>query len=124
MKRAEVEILSQLGILIRPAASLAQERRMEAQQPRSPSVLMPTSRVVEPSPTIGVLSGKGPVIEASLVQVSSLSSEEHNYCSGDEVDFGDELALPDTNKFSYISEEEKAIPAFRPMVYIVGALQS
>ena len=38
--------------------------------------------------------------------MSSSSSEEHNYYSGDEVDFGDEPALPDTSKFSYISEEE------------------
>ena len=38
--------------------------------------------------------------------MSSSSSEEHNYYSRDEVDFGDEPALPDTNKFSHISEEE------------------
>jgi len=90
MERVEIEILSQPEISIRPAASSAQERRMEAQQPGSPSVLMPTSRVVVPSPTKGVLSGKAPIAEASLVQVSSSSSKEHNYYSGDEVDFGDE----------------------------------
>jgi len=67
---------------------------------------MPTSWAVEPSPTTGVLSGKAPVIEASLVQVLSSSSEEHNYYSGDEVDFGNEPTLPDTSKFSHISEEE------------------
>ena len=41
-----------------------------------------------------------------MVHVSSSSSEEHNYYSGDEIDFGDEPALPDTSKFSHISEEE------------------
>jgi len=79
---------------------------MEVQQSGSPSVLMPTFRVVKPSPTIGVLSGKAPVHEASLVHVSSSSSEEHSDYSGDEVDFGDEPAFPDTSKFLHISEEE------------------
>ena len=63
------------------------------QQSSSPSVLMPTSRVAEPSPTIGLLSGKAPVTEVSLVQVLSSSSEEHVDYSGDEVDFGDDLLL-------------------------------
>ena len=75
MERVEIEILSQPGISIRPATSSAQERRMEAQQLGSPSVLMPTSRVVEPSPTTGVLSGKALITETSRVQVSSSSSE-------------------------------------------------
>ena len=61
---------------------------------------------MKPSPTTRVLSSKTPITEASLVQVSSSSSEEHNDYSGDEVDFGDEPALPDTSKFSHISEEE------------------
>jgi len=102
MERAKVEILSQPGVSIQPVASSARERGMEVQQPGSPSVLMPTSRVVEPSPTIGVFSGKAPVSEASFVQVSSSSSEKHSDYSGDEVDFGDEPALPDTSKFSHI----------------------
>ena len=38
--------------------------------------------------------------------MSSSSSEEHDYYSSEEVDFSDEPALPDTSKFSYISEEE------------------
>jgi len=50
---------------------------------------MSASRVAEPSPTTGLLSGKAPVTEVSLVQVSSSSSEEHGDYSGDEVDFGD-----------------------------------
>ena len=76
------------------------------QQPRSPSVLMPTSRVVEPSPTTEVLSGKAPITETSWVRLSSSSSEEYEYYSGEEIDFSDEFALPDTGKFSHISEEE------------------
>jgi len=65
MERTEVEIISQPGISIRPAASSAQERGMKAQQPGSPSVLMPTSQVVEPSPTTRVLSGKASITETS-----------------------------------------------------------
>ena len=61
-ERAEVEILSQSGISIRPAASRPKKRGMEAQQPGSPSILMPTSRVVEPNPIIRVLSGKAPLL--------------------------------------------------------------
>ena len=38
--------------------------------------------------------------------MSSSSSEEHDYYLGEEVDFGDKPALPDTNKFSHISNEE------------------
>jgi len=68
--------------------------------------LMPTSRVVEPSPTIGVLSGKAPMAETSWVQLSSSPSKEHEYYSGEKVDFSDEPALSDTSKFSHISEEE------------------
>jgi len=77
---------------------------------------MPTSRVVEPSPITRVLSGKAPITEASLVQVSSSSSEDHYYHSGDEIDFGDEPALPDTSKFLYILEEEMQVyvPAMVP----------
>ena len=41
-----------------------------------------------------------------MVQMSSSSSKEHGDYSGDEVDFGDEPALPDASKFSNISEEE------------------
>ena len=67
---------------------------------------MPTSRAIKPSPTTGVLSGKASIAETSCVELSSSSSEEHGYYSGEKVDFGDEPALPDTNKFSHISEEE------------------
>jgi len=67
---------------------------------------MPTSRVAEPSPTTGVFSGKASIAETSCVELSSSSSEEHEYYSDEEVDFGDEPALPDTSKFSHISEEE------------------
>ena len=76
------------------------------QQPGSPSVLMSTSRVVDPSPTTGVFSGKTSITETSCVELSSSSSAEHGCYSGEEVNFGDEPALPDTSKFSHISEEE------------------
>jgi len=41
--------------------------------------------------------------------VSSSSSEEHSDYSGDEVDFGDEPAFPDTSKFSQIFEEKMQV---------------
>ena len=41
--------------------------------------------------------------------MSSSSSEDHEYYSGEEVDFGDEPTLPDTSKFSHISEEEMQV---------------
>ena len=67
---------------------------------------MSASRVIAPSPTTGVLSGKASIAETSCVELSSSSSEEHGYYSGEKVDFGDEPALPDTSNFSHISEEE------------------
>jgi len=67
---------------------------------------MPTSLVIEPSPTTEVLSGKAPITETSWVRLSSSSSEEHGYYSGKEVNFGDEPTLPDTSKFLHISEEK------------------
>ena len=86
---------------------------------------MPTFRVVEPSPTTRVFSGKTLVTEASLVHVSSSSSEEHNDYSGDEVDFGDESTLPDTSKFSHISEEEMHVyvPAMVPPSEEITAIE-
>ena len=77
---------------------------------------MPT-RIVEPSPTTGVLSGKAPITEPSWVQVSSSSFEEHGYYSGGKVDFSDEPSLPDTSKFSHISEEE--MQAYVPMMVLL-----
>ena len=91
MKRAKVEILSQPGVSIQPAASSARERGMKVQQSGSPTILMSTSRVVEPSLTTRIFSDKAPVTEASLVQVSSSSSKEHSDYSGEEVDFGNDL---------------------------------
>ena len=113
MEGLEVEIP---GVSTRPGTSSTHERRPEVQQPGSPSVLMPTSRVVKLSPTTGILSSKAPIIETSWVRLSSSSSEEHEYYSGEEVDFGDEPALPDTSKFSHISEKEMQgyVPAMVP----------
>ena len=64
---------------------------------------------MEPSPTTGILSGKAPITKTSWVQLSSSSSEDHEYYSGEEVDFGDEPTIPDTSKFSHISEEEMQV---------------
>ena len=103
MSRDDVEIP---GVSTQPGSSLTQERRDEVQQPGSPAILMPSSRIADPSPTTGVLGGKASAAEASRVELSSSSSGEDEYDSGDEVDFGDEPALPDPSKFSHISEEE------------------
>ena len=72
-ERVAVEVSSQMGVSIQQAVFSAQER-VEVRQPGSPSVLMSASRVVEPSPTTGLLSGKALITEVSLVQVSSSSS--------------------------------------------------
>ena len=80
------------------------KREVEVQQPGSPNVLMPTYRVMELSPTIGILSGKAPITETSWVQLLSSSFEEHAYYSDKEVDFDDEPTLSDTSKFSHVSE--------------------
>jgi len=101
--RDDVEIL---GVSTQLGSSSVQERRDEEQQPGSSTVLMPSSRVVDPSPTTGVLGGKFSIAGASCVELSSSSFREHEYYSGDEVDFGDEPALSDPSKFSHISEEE------------------
>ena len=111
VKRPEVDLVGRDGVEIsgvstQPGPFSAHGRRVEVQQPGSPSVLMPTSRVVDPNTTTGVLSGKVSIAETSCVELSSSSSEEHGYYSGEEVYFGDEPALPDTSKFSHISEEE------------------
>ena len=103
MERDDVEISR---VSTQPGSSSAHEGRVEVRQPRSPSVLMPASRVIEPSPTTGVLSGGASIAETSCVELSSFSSEEYGYFSGEEVNFGDEHALPDTSKFSHISEKE------------------
>jgi len=111
VERPEVDLMGMDGVEIsgisaQPESSSAHGRRVEVQQPGSPGVLMPTLRVIELSPTTGVLSGKASIAETSCVELSSSSSEEHGYYSGEEVNFGDEPALPDTSKFSHISEEE------------------
>ena len=79
---------------------------MEVQQPGSPGILMPPSRIIDPSPITRVLDGKALIAETACVELSSSSSEEHGYYSGEEIDFGNEPALSDTSKFSHITEEE------------------
>ena len=51
------------GVSTQPRPSSAHERRVKVQQPGSPSVLMPTPWVVEPSPTTEILSGKALITE-------------------------------------------------------------
>jgi len=76
-ERTKVDIPTQLGVSTQPEVPPAQEERVEVQQPGSPTVLMSTLRVAEPSPTTGLISGKAPATEASSIQVMSSSSEEH-----------------------------------------------
>jgi len=111
VERPEVDLVGRDGVEIpgisaQPEPSSAHGRRVEVQQPGSPSVLMPALRIIDPSPTTGVFSGKVLIAETSCVELSSSSSKEHGYFSSEEVDFGDEPTLPDTSKFSHISEEE------------------
>ena len=102
MSGGDVDIL---GISVQPGFLLAHEGRDEAQQPGSPCVFISSPRAVDPSPTTGVIGGKAPAAEVSRVALSSSSlSGESDF--EDEVDYGDEPALPDPSKFSHISEEE------------------
>ena len=55
MGKDDVEIP---GVSTQPEYSSAQKRRDEAHQPGSPTVLIPSSRVVDPSPTTGDLVAK------------------------------------------------------------------
>ena len=75
---------------------------------------MPATQIIEPNPTTGVFSSKVSIAETSCVALSSSSSEEHGYYSGEEVNFGNEPALPDTSRFSHITEEE--IQGYDPMI--------
>ena len=111
-ERTEVEVPTQSRVSTQLKVPLAQEERVKVQQPGSPNVLMPTSQIAEPIPTIALLSGKAPVTKVSLVQVSSSSSEKHVDYSGDEVDFGDEPALLDTSDRTHILHSFHYTPTF------------
>jgi len=65
-----------------------------------PSVMMPTLKVIKSSPNTGPIGGKAPIVEASLVQVSSSSSE------GDDHDIGPEFASHDASESVHVVEEE------------------
>ena len=76
-------------------------------QSGSPNVMMPTLKAPECSLTTRLVGSKAPTTGASLIHVSSSSSEEHVDYSGDDHDFGNEPApRPDTCKFSHMTEEE------------------
>ena len=64
------------------------------------------------NPTTGLVGGKTPTTGASLIQVSSSSSEERVDYSGDDHDFSNEPAPRlDNSKFSHIIEEETQMAA-------------
>ena len=66
-------------------------------------MLMPTSRLWSPGLLPGFL-----VVKPRSLRLPGSKCHLHRpmSTSGEEVDFGDEPALPDTSKFSHISEEE------------------
>ena len=66
----------------------------------SPSIMMLALKVIESSPTTGPISGKAPVVEASLVQVSSLLSES------DEHDIGSKSAPYNASELLHVAKEE------------------
>ena len=103
----EVDIMTggDAGISVQPEPSSAHDGRDEAQQPGSPSIFISSLRAVDPSPTTGVIGGKAPVAELPHVALSSSSSSGASAFE-DELDYGDEPALPDQSKFFHISEEE------------------
>ena len=83
-------------------------------QPGSPNIIMPTPKAPECSMTTGLVGDKAPTTRASLIQVSSSSSEEGVDYSGEDHDFSNEQAPhPDTSKFSHMTEEETQVAASR-----------
>jgi len=111
VERPEVDLVGRDDVEIpevstQPGPSSVHERRVEVQQPGSPSVLMSALQIIDPSPTTRVFSSKVSIAETSCIELSSSSSEEHGYYSSEEVNFGDEPTLPNTSKFSHITEEE------------------
>ena len=74
-------------------------------RPGSPSIIMSALKVAKSSPTTGPISGKAPVAVASLVQVSSSSSEGYDH------DIGSESAPHNAGKSLHVVEEEmKLVP--------------
>ena len=65
--------------------------------------MMPALKVVESSLTIGPISGKASVAKASLVQVSSSSSESNDH------HIGHESAPHDASKSLHVAEEEMQV---------------
>jgi len=74
-------------------------------QPGSPSIMMPTLKVIECSPTTGPIGGKAPVAEVSLVQVLSSSFE------GDDRDIGLEPTYHNASEpLHVVKKETQVIP--------------
>jgi len=61
---------------------------------------MPTLKVIKSSPTTGPIGGEASIAEASLVQVSSLSSNGGNH------DIGPEFAPHDASNSMHVVTEE------------------
>ena len=72
--RDDVEIP---GVSTQPGPSSVHERRVEVQQPGPPGILMPPSRIIDPSPITRVLGGKASIAKTACFELSSYSSEEH-----------------------------------------------
>ena len=83
---------------------------------------MSLPQIPKQSPTTGLISSKVPISEVPSSQILSSSSEEHVNYSGDELDFDDELAPPDTSKFSYISEEEMRVDVTETSLPLEGTV--
>ena len=86
-----------------PLAPLMTSGEGAEAQPSSPSIMMSALKVIESSPTTGLIGGKAPAAKVSLVQVSSSSSE------GNDHDVGPEPASYDANEPSHVAEEETQV---------------
>ena len=74
--------------------------------------MMPTPKAPECISTTRLVGGKAPTTGASLIQVSSSSSEDRVICSRDDHDFSNKSAPhPDASKFSHMTEEETQVAA-------------
>ena len=112
-KTERVKIDDPPQLKVASASLMILGERVEMQS-GSPNIMMPTPRAPECSPTTGLVGGKALTTGASLIQVSSSSSEEHVDYSRDDRDFGNEPApRPDISKFSHMTEEEMQVAASR-----------
>ena len=80
--------------------------------------MMPSAGVPEQSPTTGFV--RAPVVRVLPTPISSLSSSEKLDYSGDDIEWDNACPVPDTSKFSYLTEEEVQVAVSEKELPIEG----